>query len=68
MKYDLKNNDNLRLCSVCLFWKDKSEFGSQTIKMKNGQKWTGLRPDCKKCYNKDTRATRRAKRNQRLMK
>ena len=66
MKYDLKNNGNLRLCSVCKEWKDKDDFGAQTVKMKNGQKWTGLRPDCKDCHNKSIRANRRLKKNNRL--
>lgn len=67
MKYDEKNKGDMRLCSACGEWKKKREFGSQTVKMKNGRLWKGLRPDCKDCHNRDIRAYRRAKRNQRLL-
>lgn len=67
MKYEVKNNGDLRMCSKCLIFKHKDEFGSQTVKMKNGRTWTGLRPDCKDCHNSDIRAYRRAKRNERLL-
>lgn len=67
MKYDEKNQDGMRLCSACGEWKKKREFGNQTVKMKNGQKWTGLRPDCRECHNKVGRAYKRMKRNERLL-
>lgn len=67
MKYDLKNQNGLRLCSGCLIWKLPKEFGAQTVKMKNGQKWKGLRPDCRDCHNDVIRQGRRAKRNNKLL-
>ena len=68
MKYDTKNNGELRMCSKCLLIKYKSEFGMQTVRMKNGQIWKGLRPDCKECHNKSIRDSRRLKRNQKLQR
>lgn len=67
MKYDLKNKDGLRLCSGCGEWKEPAKFGAQTVKMKNGQKWKGLRPDCRECHNLVIRQGRRAKRNNKLL-
>lgn len=67
MKYDLKNQNGLRLCSGCLLWKHPKEYGSQTVKMPNGRVWKGLRPDCRECHNKVIRQGRRAKRNKRLL-
>ena len=67
MKYDLKNQNGLRLCSGCGEWKELKEYGNQSVKMRNGQIWKGLRPDCKDCHNDVIRQGRRAKRNKKLL-
>ena len=67
MKYENKNKDGLRLCSTCGEWKKPEEFGAQTVRMKNGRIWTGLRPDCKDCHNSQIRKSRRLRRNEKCL-
>jgi len=43
---------DMRKCSQCGDKKHISNFHMTTLKMSNGRKWTGRRPECNMCRNK----------------
>ena len=66
MKGLYKNTpEGMRQCSnpECQKWFPATDeyFHRTTIRMKGGQKWKGLRPDCKECRNKKLREARKKK-------
>ena len=44
--------NNMRECSQCGEVKHLNYFHTTTLTMKNGRKWKGYHPSCKRCRNK----------------